>query len=155
MKYYDPCSMSIDCVNVMIERIIQIIGYSHNIKQQWVFLQDGRCLSVNALASAGWQVQLASWEVITHSRVLGWQTAQRAESLLPHFTGREAEAHRKEEISSEFIPLNFALASSFLVRTQELATVRTVVPLPGPISWLWLRVKHMNMLKRCSIFAGP
>ena len=136
MKYYDPCSMSIDCVNVIIEQIIQIIGYSHNIKWQWVFLQDGRCLSVNALASAGWQVQLASWEVITHSRVLGPQTDQRAESLLPYFIGREAEAHRKEGISSKFIPLNFALASSFLVRTQELATVITVVPLHGPISWL-------------------
>ena len=85
--------MSIDCVNVIIEQIIQIIGYSHNIKRQWVFLQDGRCLSVNALASAGWQVQLASSEVITHSRVLGSQTDQRAESLLPHFIGREAEAH--------------------------------------------------------------
>lgn len=128
-----------------------------------VFLQDGRCLSVNALASAGWQVQLASREAITHSRVLGSQVDQRAESLLlpffffllPPFIGREAETHRKEEISSEFIPLSFALASSFLGRTQELATVTTEVPLHGPASWLWLGVKDMNMLKRCSIFAGP
>ena len=128
-----------------------------------VFLQDGRCQSVNALASAGWQVQLASREAITHSRVLGSQVDQRAESLLPPFfffylppfIGREAETHRKEEISSEFIPLSFVLASSFLGRTQELATVRTEVPLHGPVSWLWLGVKDMNMLKRCSILAGP
>ena len=50
-----------------------------------VFLQDGRCLSVNVLASARWQVQLASREATTHSRVLGSQVDQRAESLLPPF----------------------------------------------------------------------